>query len=396
MNRPTNGKHLTLDDMCQLWGEVLQLTSVEPHDDFFEIGGDSLQALELLELLEERLCSGDLDLVHLFENPTPRALLSAVGALSQKFDTRRAAEDLESAFFGDAAGDMVVVSDSSAAHHWATSVGLPFRHVSQALDSIPARCMLVGSTAFWYSQLAYLHQALSPAAVLWLPLAAFDGADLAVEYSLEMLLRVDWDEVADGRAGAEERMRERRFRLPDSVGNELHIVVPEGVRIATCPIEPIGHGEFRSLLQSLEVETEYIERESGDVGAEGTIKVDSMLYALGPGTAMTPSESELATRLCRLVGTSARAELTAARGRLTQFTIDGNDHIQDLITLAGPNHGPRITEFSIGLNRDRQPKRWEVNSPLNEGAEGIHVGLGDGYTGVHLDFVAAGVSSSAT
>jgi thioesterase domain-containing protein/acyl carrier protein len=41
--------------LTQIMGEVLGFGAIEPHEDFFDLGGDSIQAVELLSLIERRM-----------------------------------------------------------------------------------------------------------------------------------------------------------------------------------------------------------------------------------------------------------------------------------------------------------------------------------------------------
>lgn len=64
-------------EMCSIWAVALHDPTVSPDDDFFELGGDSLLALELVQLVEART-GIPLDLADLFLNPTPSSLSRAI------------------------------------------------------------------------------------------------------------------------------------------------------------------------------------------------------------------------------------------------------------------------------------------------------------------------------
>ncbi len=63
-----------------LFGEVLGVDRVGPDDDFFELGGDSLTATQLMTRVRETLCGG-VPLTAIFEAPTVASLARVVGDL---------------------------------------------------------------------------------------------------------------------------------------------------------------------------------------------------------------------------------------------------------------------------------------------------------------------------
>jgi len=67
----------TVDVIAEIWREVLGVAHVGPDDDFFDLGGHSLVAVQVLGRVR-RLCGVDLPWRVLFNTPTPAALAAAV------------------------------------------------------------------------------------------------------------------------------------------------------------------------------------------------------------------------------------------------------------------------------------------------------------------------------
>jgi amino acid adenylation domain-containing protein/thioester reductase-like protein len=65
------------EQVAKIWAEVLEIDRVEVHDDFFELGGNSLLAARMLLLLEEVLRI-DLPVRCLFESPTVAGVARAI------------------------------------------------------------------------------------------------------------------------------------------------------------------------------------------------------------------------------------------------------------------------------------------------------------------------------
>lgn len=75
---PTSGGGSSPQDaIANIWAEVLRLPQVDNHANFFEIGGDSLKAMEVIACVSEVL-KVDLPLIAFFENPTVAHLASLV------------------------------------------------------------------------------------------------------------------------------------------------------------------------------------------------------------------------------------------------------------------------------------------------------------------------------
>lgn len=79
-----------IDEMIEVWGEILPVAAIEPTSDFCKLGGDSLMATNLAALIEERF-EVFVDSYEVFENPTPRDLtdhLQAFRSLESRPDSR--------------------------------------------------------------------------------------------------------------------------------------------------------------------------------------------------------------------------------------------------------------------------------------------------------------------
>jgi amino acid adenylation domain-containing protein len=72
-----------IDTLIQLWSEVLEHEGVEPDENFFDLGGDSLLATQLVSRLQTRL-GVELPISSLFESPTVRGLARRVGQALEK------------------------------------------------------------------------------------------------------------------------------------------------------------------------------------------------------------------------------------------------------------------------------------------------------------------------
>jgi hypothetical protein len=102
---------------------------------------------------------------------------------------------------------------------------------------------------------------------------------------------------------------------------------------------------------------------AGDGGAARAL-ADRLLRAAQPHGLKLEIRENVVTSCMTPAGRSVLPELAEATGR-------------DLT----------LSELAIGTNRLAQPD-FSINAQVNEGAGGIHVGVGGGPGAVHIDFVA--------
>src|SRR5262249_49855683 len=78
---PSNGAgsvaHNSIAVVTHVWREVLQRGDIGPEENFFDLGGDSLKALEVISRLQE-LLRIDVPLIVFFEDPTITHLAGVV------------------------------------------------------------------------------------------------------------------------------------------------------------------------------------------------------------------------------------------------------------------------------------------------------------------------------
>ena len=65
--------------VAQIWRNILKLDEVGPDDDFFTLGGDSLQAIEMLAAVDEVLMA-PIDFPDFIDAPTIAGLLASIEA----------------------------------------------------------------------------------------------------------------------------------------------------------------------------------------------------------------------------------------------------------------------------------------------------------------------------
>ena len=73
------------DKIAEIWAEILGYDNIDPDDDFFALGGDSITGMQIIDRLNADL-SCDISLADLFETPTITALGSKISHLSETIE----------------------------------------------------------------------------------------------------------------------------------------------------------------------------------------------------------------------------------------------------------------------------------------------------------------------
>ncbi len=87
-------------------------------------------------------------------------------------------------------------------------------------------------------------------------------------------------------------------------------------------------------------------------------------------------------------------KVTIENSQVIRIQAGSKDITDELEILTNKRRQLLLTEMAFSTNESLDPGRidWTINSQLNEGAAGIHVGIGDGLTGAHIDFICPGVT----
>ena len=68
--------------LAGIWSEIFRRAPVSRNDDFFGLGGNSLQGMDLMDKVSE-LLEMELPAVMLFQNPTPQLLAQCIETLQR-------------------------------------------------------------------------------------------------------------------------------------------------------------------------------------------------------------------------------------------------------------------------------------------------------------------------
>lgn len=261
---------------------------------------------------------------------------------------------------------------------------------------VPENAVAISSSYDTLPSTETIEQLLGTARMLLLPQASFDGTIETCTYALGLLGAIDW-------AANAERTRDvcRMLQTAASVvmrsprGTALELSLGDEINVVACKEEPdLLPGEWAAIASYIEVglippRHSSVPRHS----VSGTLVADG--FAVAHHRASRHLAEPRAGRawgevvsIYEAKGFPLRVEVRHSRVREIR-SADGRDVTADLLGLVDPELEDITIEvaFSTNVFRTRTDIDWLRNSPLNEAAGGIHVGIGAGVTGAHIDLV---------
>lgn len=236
-----------------------------------------------------------------------------------------------------------------------------------------------------------LRPLLQASRTLYIGLQAFDASPRAAAYTLAALRRCDFPAaVRRNRRWVRRLERQRRFCFASGAARDarLDVVPADEIDAGTIVACDLAVGDLVAAGAYFEVELEGFAAQTRPFQVSGGLAVDGVLYALAddfPGDRATARE-----RGRRVFDAAQRGGL---RLRIVENMVIGCETPAGESVLpaliAATDGNLTLTEFSIGTNR-LPAADFSLNAQINEGAGGIHVGLGGGVQGLHLDFVSLG------
>ncbi|MEU9454326.1 hypothetical protein [Streptomyces sp. NPDC048277] len=290
--------------------------------------------------------------------------------------------------------DAGILTDDPGLADWLTEHGAPastFDGVLGGRDPAPPRAVAVPLDYGRLPSRRALRDIFSRTSVLWVPLASFSADPRVARYGLERLSEID----VPGCIAANRRIISQLLLASDEVrmtgpGTDITIRLPEDLQLSsrTRPeLLPDEHSTIGNYFEVAMSPTDLAGRVDTELTVSGTLRVDSVLVAKhrelqGARAGQFRAAAEIAEEMRRSCPLQVRIQ--------DNRFVDGfGPFAGGIDATSGPEYRGAVTEVAIGtgvLSADRVD--WSVNCLLNEGAAGVHLGVGNGLTGMHFDFIS--------
>lgn len=289
--------------------------------------------------------------------------------------------------------DAVLVTDDVRFAAWLSDCGVHALTFAALLDpgcAVPRKVLAVPLDWSRLPSRQAMRDTFSASSVLWMPLASFSSDLEAAKYAIERFAEID---VAHAVA-LNRRIVSRLLLAGDAVtlsgpDTALRVRLPDSLQLLCRTRGPMLPDEHTSIGNYFEVAmspTDLAGQIDTELSVSGSVRVDAVLVARHRElNSEMAAHFEAATVIADAMRKACPLHVTIRDNRI----VDGlAPWVASLDTLCGPDYSA-ITEVAVGTGI-LAPERvdWKLNSILNEGAAGIHIGIGNGLTGMHFDFIS--------
>jgi hypothetical protein len=221
-------------------------------------------------------------------------------------------------------------------------------------------------------------------------MAKFDNSASATAYALDRVLMLDIGDALDRRRRRYRQMlRHRSLRvMSGKTPAVLGVNLAKRVEIVS-DTELMEPGWMYSVAEYLEASVINLAGDGSSVVLDGYLAFDGMIHLCNRAT-LKASHGEWLGEM----GASCRPGENAIEfrnNRAVSIMVGGED-VSAIFheRFHAVERGLACTDFALGCARHPVRAQWQINSLLNEGVYGAHVGIGMGKDMPHIDFIAAG------
>lgn len=260
---------------------------------------------------------------------------------------------------------------------------------AQNVVVIPSRYANMPGREFFY-------RAFEGMALLFLPMASFSGDARSISYTLNCMAGIDFAEAVSNNLRWLTGLESCQSRLSISgAGTDCELILGDEINFMQFKTEPeIDPGEWVALAHFLEValvsrvnRIEPPHHLNGVVVADGVAVAQHRFFPeLVAPKANQAWEILEGIRKAGEFPLKVELDQSVVREVVTQ---GGVDILPQLLPLVDVNYDNILVEMAFAsAPEDSFEIDWSVNSLVNEAASGVHIALGTGLRGAHIDFIS--------
>lgn len=290
--------------------------------------------------------------------------------------------------------DVVLLTDDARLADWLTESGVraaTFAGVLSGRDAPPPQAIVVPLDYGRLPSRRALRDILAKTSVLWMSLASFSSDLEAAKYAIEKFSEIDIPRsVAMNRRVLTQLLLAREEVALSGPGTELKLRLPDALQLVSrtrLELLPDEHSTVGNYFEVAMSPTDLAGKIDPDLSISGSLRIDSVLVAKhrelkGVRADRFTAAAEIAEEMRK----ACPLYVTVVDNRF----VDGfGPWAEGIDATSGPEYQGAVTEVALGTGMlPPENLDWSLNCLLNEGAAGIHLGVGNGLTGMHFDFIS--------
>lgn len=290
--------------------------------------------------------------------------------------------------------DVVLMTDSEPFAELARAVGFRTQGVTD-LHVMPSHGICMVFTPAGNEAVMARVQEGKKHRTLFAQTHVFDASMQAAIYTLELICASDISLALQKQREVLLLLDEHDALCLTGEGTDARVDIRPGISPYAMIEEDVEEHFFHPLAELFEVHFAHMKSDQPcPFTASGTFQVAGLLAARRRAAGDAPRELEERLTTLRQRVAMCGASAHVVENRLESFFCEGIDYASLLVESTG-KRGSGLTEFAVGVNGCIASKiDYRINSQLNEGIEGIHVAIGDGASGYHIDLLCPAVSVS--
>lgn len=226
-------------------------------------------------------------------------------------------------------------------------------------------------------------------------LQVFEPSLRCANYSLDLILKSDFNRALERQRVILNMFNSgREFNILGN-GSRGQLTLIEQAEPYALIAEDVSGSFIHSVAEFFEVHYAHMRpQEPCPFIFNGTLRVSGILTVLRKPNSLLPLDIKV--KLERLSDAIVKHAgfLTVTDNKMTSLMV-GNDEYIDVLNAAAGNRGTELTEFAVGVNDEiAMLMDYSMSSQMNEGIAGVHVAIGDGSSGFHIDFLCPEVGIS--
>lgn len=287
-------------------------------------------------------------------------------------------------------GNLVITSDSTQFLEYCSFQNFTTKNIMQA-HSLDQNSLVFSFSDFAAKKTFDLARLTAKKRCVFFPIHVFENTFNNAIYSLTCFLKSDITQALKAQRKALELINCKSPLALTGPSTQSTVTISSNAVPYAMLEEDLQDNFVHSAAEFFEVHLAHMKPPAAcPFTVNGDFRVSGILTVLRKAQSVP---SGITDSLSTLIGeiASKQASLKVEGNKIRSLTV-GNRDYADLINRAAGKRGAHLTEFAIGVNHAITPLiNFSINSQMNEGVSGVHVAVGDGTNGYHIDFLCPDV-----